>query len=66
MRAVVLRDVGRLTVEDWPQPTVGAGDLLVRLRGCGLCGSDIAKVEKPRLLPAVMRRRAALKVFVTP
>ena len=44
MKAVVLREGGRLRVEDWPRPSAGAGELLVRLRGCGLCGSDIAKV----------------------
>ena len=47
MKAVVLREGGRLHVEDWPRPSVGAGELLLRLRGCGLCGSDIAKVAAP-------------------
>lgn len=47
MKTVVLRSSGRLTVEDWPRPSIGAGELLVRLRGCGLCGSDIAKVMAP-------------------
>ena len=30
--------------ETWPRPAIAAGELLLRLRGCGLCGSDIAKV----------------------
>jgi L-iditol 2-dehydrogenase len=55
MRAVVLRDAGRLAVEDWPEPTAGSGDLVVRLRGCGLCGSDIAKiVPSPPRVPIVL------------
>jgi L-iditol 2-dehydrogenase len=33
--------------EDWPRPAVGPGELLLRLRGCGLCGSDIAKLQGP-------------------
>jgi L-iditol 2-dehydrogenase len=34
---------------------VGAGELLLRVRGCGLCGSDIAKVVAPDTrAPAVL------------
>jgi L-iditol 2-dehydrogenase len=44
MRAAVLRPDGRVVAEDWPRPAAGPGELLLRLRGCGLCGSDIAKV----------------------
>ena len=44
MKAAVLREAGRLAPETWPRPVVAAGELLLRLRGCGLCGSDIAKV----------------------
>jgi L-iditol 2-dehydrogenase len=35
-----------LTTEEWPRPDVGGGELLLRLRGCGLCGSDIAKIVR--------------------
>ena len=44
MKAAVLREGGRLAPEGWPTPVIGPGDMLVRLRGCGLCGSDIAKI----------------------
>ena len=44
MKAAVLREAGRLGPEIWPRPVIGAGELLLRLRGCGLCGSDIAKI----------------------
>jgi L-iditol 2-dehydrogenase len=44
VKAAVLRDAGRLGPETWPRPVIGAGELLLRLRGCGLCGSDIAKI----------------------
>jgi L-iditol 2-dehydrogenase len=44
VKAAVLREAGRLSAETWPRPAIGAGELLLRLRGCGLCGSDIAKV----------------------
>jgi L-iditol 2-dehydrogenase len=47
MKTSVYRGGGTLTTEDWPVPVIGPRDLLLRLRGCGLCGSDIAKVAAP-------------------
>jgi L-iditol 2-dehydrogenase len=47
VRAAVLRGPGRLSAEEWPRPGIGAGELLLRVRGCGLCGSDIAKIVGP-------------------
>ncbi len=47
MRAAVLQGGGRVAPGEWPRPAVGAGDLLLRVRGCGLCGSDIAKIVAP-------------------
>jgi L-iditol 2-dehydrogenase len=47
VRASVFRGAGRLSTEEWPRPQVAAGELLVRVRGCGLCGSDIAKILAP-------------------
>ncbi|MBI2206586.1 MAG: alcohol dehydrogenase catalytic domain-containing protein [Candidatus Rokubacteria bacterium] len=54
MKAVVLRDGGALHVEDWPRPSAAAGEIVLRLRGCGLCGSDIAKVMAPVNAPIVL------------
>ena len=47
MKAAVFRGNGRIAAEDWPRPSIGAGELLLHLRGCGLCGSDIAKIVSP-------------------
>ena len=44
MRAVVLDDDGLPELADVPEPT-GPG-LLVRVRGCGLCGSDVEKLGR--------------------
>jgi L-iditol 2-dehydrogenase len=54
VRAAVFRDA-RLGVEEWPRPGLGPGDVLLRVRGCGLCGSDIAKlVAAPAARPLVL------------
>jgi L-iditol 2-dehydrogenase len=54
VKAAVYRGGGRLVAEEWPRPSIGAGELLLRLKGCGLCGSDIAKIVDPATrIPAV-------------
>lgn len=40
MKAAVLRDVARLTIEDVPAPRPGPRDVVVRVTGVGLCGTD--------------------------
>ena len=40
MRAAVMR-CDRIVVEDVPTPTPGAGDVVVKVRACGICGSDL-------------------------
>jgi L-iditol 2-dehydrogenase len=51
VRAAVLEGSGRIVPADWPRPSVGVGELLVRVRGCGLCGSDIAKIVASEARP---------------
>jgi L-iditol 2-dehydrogenase len=50
MKAAVYRVAGRLAVEEIPVPEVGPGELLVRVEACGVCVTDIKKIEKG-LLP---------------
>jgi L-iditol 2-dehydrogenase len=44
VKAAVHVGAGRIELRDWPAPAPGPGEILLRLRGCGLCGSDIAKL----------------------
>ncbi len=65
MRAAVYRGAGRLAAEDWPEPSIGAGEVLLRLKGCGLCGSDIAKIVDPATkVPAVFGHEVVGEVVV--
>ena len=41
MKAVVWTDSRSLALEDRPEPEPGPGQLLVRVEGCGICGSDL-------------------------
>ncbi len=45
MKAVMLDDSNNsVVIKDIPAPTIGDGDILVKMHACGLCGSDIEKV----------------------
>jgi L-iditol 2-dehydrogenase len=45
MRAAVYRGKGRVVVEDVPVPRISAGEVLIRVATCGICGTDIKKIE---------------------
>jgi alcohol dehydrogenase/L-iditol 2-dehydrogenase len=38
--------------DDWPEPVAGSGQVIVRVRGVGVCGSDLALVSGKRRAPA--------------
>ncbi|MDW8322262.1 MAG: alcohol dehydrogenase catalytic domain-containing protein, partial [Armatimonadota bacterium] len=44
MKALVLHAVGNLRYEEVPLPEPGAGEVLVRVAYCGVCGSDIPRI----------------------
>jgi L-iditol 2-dehydrogenase len=44
MRAAVYRGVNDVRVENVPVPTIGPGELLVRVHTCGICGTDLKKI----------------------
>jgi propanol-preferring alcohol dehydrogenase len=42
MKAAVVREFGNaLTIEDVPVPQPGPGEVLVKVRACGVCGTDL-------------------------
>jgi L-iditol 2-dehydrogenase len=51
MRAAVYRGAGRLQVEELPVPEPGPGEMLVRVDVCGVCGTDVKKIQKGLLPP---------------
>jgi threonine dehydrogenase-like Zn-dependent dehydrogenase len=64
MKAAVLQD-GRFTIERLPDPSPGAGQLLVRPLACGVCGSDLhIKDHAPHLCDLL--HRAGFRGFMDP
>jgi len=55
----------QLEVTDFPEPEIGADDLLVRVHACGICGSDIHGMDGStgrRQPPLIMGHEAAGEV----
>ena len=45
MKAAVYRGVNDVRLEEVPVPKIGAGELLVRVHTCGICGTDLKKIS---------------------
>ena len=62
MKALLLKEYMQLEVTEVPEPELGPEDLLVRVRACGICGSDIHGLDGStgrRIPPLVMGHEAA-------
>ncbi|MDE3202399.1 MAG: zinc-dependent dehydrogenase [Acidobacteriota bacterium] len=45
MRAAVYRGINDMRVETVPVPSIGPGELLVKIATCGVCGTDLKKIH---------------------
>jgi threonine dehydrogenase-like Zn-dependent dehydrogenase len=55
VRAVVLSNTpwSLSVVDDWPEPRAGSGQVLIRVHGVGICGSDLDLAAGARRPPSV-------------
>ena len=44
MKAAVYRGVNEVRLETVPVPEIGAGEILLRVHTCGICGTDLKKI----------------------
>jgi L-iditol 2-dehydrogenase len=51
MRAAVYRGESVVNVEEIPTPAIGSGEILVRVEACGICHTDLKKIEYNLLAP---------------
>ena len=62
MNALLLTEYKKLELTDMPVPEIGPDDLLVRVKACGICGSDVHGFDGStgrRIPPIVMGHEAA-------
>jgi len=51
MRAAVYRGKQLVTIEEVPVPQIGPGEILIRVEACGVCHTDLKKIEYGLLEP---------------
>ncbi len=62
MKALVLTDYHDLEIQDFPEPKIGPEEVLVAVKACGICGSDVHGMDGStgrRRPPIVMGHEAA-------
>ena len=46
MKALVLEDIGKIEYKEVPTPKPGKGEVLLKIRNCGICSSDKDRIFK--------------------
>ncbi len=62
MKALVLTEYKQFAVTDMPEPALGPNDVLIRVKACGICGSDVHGMDGStgrRRPPIVMGHEAS-------
>lgn len=62
MKALVLKERLKLRYEEVPEPELGPSDVLIEVKACGICGSDVHGVDGStgrRIPPVVMGHEAS-------
>jgi len=62
MKALVLEDYGRFVYKDMPEPQLGPEDVMIAVKACGICGSDVHGMDGSsgrRIPPLIMGHEAA-------
>lgn len=68
MKALLLKEYKKLELTDLPEPAVGPDDIVVRVKACGICGSDVHGYDGStgrRIPPIVMGHEASGIVAAT-
>ncbi len=62
MKALLLKEYKKLEITDFPMPGIGPEDILVRVKACGICGSDVHGYDGHtgrRIPPLIMGHEAS-------
>lgn len=65
MKALLLSEYRQLRVEDVPEPTIEPNEVLIRVKACGICGSDVHGYDGTsgrRIPPIIMGHEASGEV----
>jgi L-iditol 2-dehydrogenase len=65
MRAVFVAGKRIVEIKDMPPPTIGADEILVHMRSCGICGTDIEKFHGDHITPPILGHEVAGEIEAT-
>lgn len=68
MKALVLDEYNKLNYRDFPDPEIQPGDVLIEVKACGICGSDVHGMDGStgrRKPPLIMGHEAAGVIIET-
>lgn len=54
MKSLVLKGLNSIKLIEAPVPNIQEGDLLVRMKACGICGTDIEKIRGVAATPPIL------------
>jgi len=54
LKAALVNLQGRLVLADLDLPKIGRGEILVKMRACGICGTDLEKLHGLRVTPPIL------------
>jgi L-iditol 2-dehydrogenase len=68
MKALLLEEYKKLKVQDVPEPEIAPNEVLIRVKSCGICGSDVHGFDGSsgrRIPPVIMGHEASGVVALT-
>lgn len=65
MKAAAITEKGTVELKELPRPKVGPGDILVHMRACGICGTDLEKIHGEHITPPILGHEVAGEVEET-
>lgn len=66
MKALVLTDYKKLDYMDYPKPEISADEVLIKVKACGICGSDVHGYDGStgrRIPPIIMGHEASGEIM---
>lgn len=54
LKAALVNSEGRLELVDLEVPKIGKTEILVKMRACGICGTDLEKLQGVRVTPPIL------------
>jgi L-iditol 2-dehydrogenase len=59
LKAAVIAGRGSVRLLEVPTPNIGPGEVLVRMKACGICGTDLEKVHGDQITPPILGHEVA-------